>query len=77
MEQQVNVKFCVGIGKSATEMCDLLKKFYGDECLSCTEVFEWFKRFKVGREEIKDDQRPSHPSTSKTDVNIEEVGEIV
>jgi hypothetical protein len=63
----------------------LLKKVYGDECLSCygdeclslTQVFEWFKRFQEGREEMGDDQRPGHPSTSKTYVNMEKVGEIV
>jgi hypothetical protein len=36
-----------------------------------TQVFEWFKRFKEGREELGDD-----PSTAKTDANIEKVGEI-
>ena len=51
------VKFCVKLGKSATETYDLLKKVYGDECLSRTQVFEWFKRLKEGREEIGDDQR--------------------
>ena len=68
---------CVKLGKSATETYDLLKKVYGDECLSYTQVFEWFKRFKEGREEIGDDQRPSRTSTSKTDTNIEKVSEIV
>ena len=63
VEQRANVKFCVKLGKSTTEMYDLLKKVYGDECLSRTQVFEWFKRFKEGREEIRDDQRPGHPST--------------
>jgi len=77
VEQCINVKFCVKLGKSATEMYDLLKKVYGDKCLSCTQVFEWFKRFKEGREEIRDDQHPSRPSTSKTDTNIEKVSEIV
>jgi len=67
----------VKLGKSATEMYDLLKKVYGDECVSCTQVFKWFKRFNEGREEIGDDQRPGHPSTSKIDANIEKVGEIV
>jgi hypothetical protein len=27
---------------------------YGDECLSRTQVFEWFKRFKEGREETEE-----------------------
>ena len=57
-------------------MCDVLK-FYGDECLSHTRALEWFKRFKEGRERIGDDQRPGRPSTSKTEVIIEKVGEIV
>ena len=77
VEQRINVKFCVKLGKSAAETYDLLKKVYGDECLSRTLVFEWFKRLKEGREEIGDDQLPGHPSTSKTDANIEKVGEIV
>jgi len=67
----------VKLGKSTTETYDLLKKVYGDECLSRTQFLEWFKRFKEGREEIGDNQRPSRPSTSKTDANIEKVGEIV
>jgi len=74
VEQRINVKFCVKLGKSATETYDLLKKVYGDGCLSGTEVFEWFKE---GREEIGDDQRPGHPSTSKTEANIKKVSEIV
>ena len=77
VDQRVNVKFCVKLGKSAKETYDLLKEVYGDECLSRTQVFEWFKRFKEGMEEIGDDQRPGRPSTSKTDANIEKVGEIV
>jgi len=63
VDQCINVKFCVKLGKSATETYDLLKKVYGDECLSGTQVFNWFKRFKEGREEIGDDQCPICPST--------------
>jgi len=70
MEHSINVKFCVKLGKCATEMYNLLK-VYGNECLSRTQVFERFERFKEGREEIGDDQRPGCPSTSKTDANIE------
>ena len=76
-EQRFYVKFCVKLGKSATETYLLLKKVYGDECLSRTQVFEWFKRFKDGREEIGDDQSPGLPSTSKTEGNIAKIGEIV
>jgi hypothetical protein len=61
----------VKLGKFATETYDLLKKVYDDECLSCTQVFKWFKRFKEGREEIGDDQCPSPPSTSKQTLTSE------
>jgi hypothetical protein len=77
VEQRIIVKFCVKLGKSATETYDLLKIVYGDERLSCTQIFEWFKRYTEGREEIRDDQHPSCTSTSKTNTNIEKVGEIV
>jgi hypothetical protein len=50
---------------------------YGDECLSRTQVLEYFERFEEGRGEIEDHPRPGRPCTSKTDVNIEKFGEIV
>jgi len=77
VEQHINMKFSVKLGKSTTETYDFFKKVCGDECLSRTEVFKWFNRFKGGREEVRDDQYPSHPNTSKTDANIEKVFEIV
>ena len=54
-----------------------LKKVYVDECLSCTQVFKWFERFKEGREEIRDDQCPGRPSTSEKGTNIKKVCENV
>ncbi|KAJ8944951.1 hypothetical protein NQ318_013099 [Aromia moschata] len=49
MEQRVNLKFLVKLGKTFTEAYAMLKEVYGNECLSCTQVFEWFKRFKGKR----------------------------
>ena len=71
------MKFCVKLGKSATETHDLLKKVCGDECLSLTNVFELFKGFKEGSEDIADNQLFGRPNTSKTDANIEKVGKSV
>jgi hypothetical protein len=69
------VEFLAKLGKSATETYNLLMEVYGDECLSHTQVFEWFKIFKEGRGEIEDDPRPGRPCTSKAVANIEKVGE--
>ncbi|KAJ8959029.1 hypothetical protein NQ318_022283 [Aromia moschata] len=46
----------------------MLKEVYGNECLSRTHVFEWFKRFKEGRETTEDDPRPGRPSESRKNV---------
>jgi hypothetical protein len=54
VEQRVNVKFLAKLGKSATEIYSLLMEVYGDECLSRTQVFKWFKIFKEGRGEIEE-----------------------
>ncbi|KAJ8958130.1 hypothetical protein NQ318_006066 [Aromia moschata] len=72
MEQRVNLKFLENWGK-LLQAYTMLKEVYGDECLSRTQVFEWFKRFKEGRETTEDDPRPGRPSTSKTGENIEKI----
>ncbi|KAJ8956905.1 hypothetical protein NQ318_014323 [Aromia moschata] len=51
----------------------MLKEVYRIECLFRTQGFEWFKRFKEGRETIEDNPRIGWPSTSKTDENIEKI----
>ncbi|KAJ8940573.1 hypothetical protein NQ318_012972 [Aromia moschata] len=77
MEQRVNLKFLVKLGKTFTKAYAMLKELYENECLSRTQVFERFKRFKEGGETTEDDPRPERPSTSKTDENIEEIGKLI
>lgn len=76
-EQRVNVKFMFKLGKSATECYESLQTVYGSDCLSRARVFEWFKMFREGREDCKDDERPGRPRTSKTDFNVEKVTELI
>ncbi|KAJ8954951.1 hypothetical protein NQ318_000381 [Aromia moschata] len=63
--------------KTFTEAYAMLKDVYGNECVSRTQVFEWFKLFKEGRETTKDDPSPGRPSASKTDENIEKIGKLI
>ena len=35
----------------------MLQTAFGSSCMYRTSVFEWHKRFKVGREPIRDDKR--------------------
>jgi hypothetical protein len=56
MEQTAAIKFCVKLKKTAIETFEVLKSMYGEECLSKISVFEWHKRFKEGRESLRDDE---------------------
>lgn len=76
-EQRVCIKFCSKIGKTASETFDLLKKAYGDDVMGRTQVFQWFRRFKDGRESVESDARSGRPSTSRNDVKVEQVRTVV
>ena len=46
MVQRASIKFCVKLGKTFTETLEMFRKAYGDQVLSRTTVYEWFKGFK-------------------------------
>ena len=72
-EQRVNVKFCYKLGKTFTETFDMIKLVYGDDSLSRTQCYEWFRRFKAGRESVEDDHRSGRPSTSTDASHVSQV----
>ena len=55
----------------------MLTKAYGKSAMSKTRVYEQYKRFQDGREDVEDDERPGRPSTLKTDENVEKGKEMV
>jgi hypothetical protein len=74
LEQRINIKFCVKIGKSASETLALLTVAYGEYAMS---VFEWNRRFKEGREDAQDDPKSGQPKTHRTDANLDRVRTLV
>ncbi|KAJ8952426.1 hypothetical protein NQ318_014518 [Aromia moschata] len=66
MEQRINLKFLVKLGKTFTDAYVMLKKVYGNECLCRMQVFDVW-RLKERRETTEDDLRPGRPSMLKTD----------
>ncbi|UYV80110.1 hypothetical protein LAZ67_18001722 [Cordylochernes scorpioides] len=54
-----------------------LKISYGDAVMSRRRVFEWYKRFKEGREGTADNERSGRPSTSTTPEKVDKVLEQV
>ena len=77
IEQRINIKFCVKLGKTATETLKMLRDVYRDSSMSRARVFEWHKRFVKGREDVEDDLKSGGPCTSTTDTNIEKVRQLV
>jgi hypothetical protein len=49
IEKRVCIKFCLKLGKSATEALQMLRVAFGEHSLSLTAVFEWHSRFKAGQ----------------------------
>ena len=35
----------------------MLQAVFGASCMNRTSAFEWYKRFKEGRESVRDDER--------------------
>jgi hypothetical protein len=48
IEQCIHIKFCMKLGKSATETLVMLCEAFGEHSLNQTAVFEWHSHFKAG-----------------------------
>jgi hypothetical protein len=77
LELRINIKFCAKLGKSENETLQMLTEVYGANAMKNLSVFEWHKRFKEGREDIKDDERTGCLKTHQTDENMEKVQKLV
>ena len=58
LEEWYAIKFCFKLGKNDTETTyGMLQTAFGPSCMNRAWVFEWHKRFKEGRESVRDDER--------------------
>jgi len=76
-ELRLAIKFCVKACKSAVETIELINKAYGSAAMSHASVYRWYTCFRGGREDMKDDARSGHPSTARTDENVESVHRLL
>jgi hypothetical protein len=60
-EQQVCIKFCDSLGKSATETITVIQQAFRDKSMSSAQVFQWHARFKTGHAAINDDEHTGRP----------------
>ena len=57
LEEWYAMKFCFKLGKHATEMYGILQTAFEASCMNRASVFKWHKRFKEGRESVRDDEK--------------------
>jgi len=55
----------------------MLKEAFGEQAFSQARTFEWFKRFKDGREYVEDDKHSGWLSTCTTPDMIAKVREFI
>ena len=57
LEERYAIKFCFKLRKNATETYGMLQTAFRPSCMNRASVFELHKRFKEGRESVRDDER--------------------
>jgi hypothetical protein len=64
VEQCINYKFSVEIGRSASETLALLTLVYGEyTVLKKWSIFKWQRRFEEGQEDVQGDSRSAQPKS--------------
>ena len=66
LEERCAIKFCFKLGKNAKETYGMLQSTFGPSCINRASVFEWNKRFKEGRESVRDDERRGRSKEVRT-----------
>ena len=55
----------------------MMKKVYGDDCLSRGRIHKWFKRFQEGHEAMEDNERSGRPRNVANEENVEIMREFI
>ena len=77
LEESVCVKFYCRLAKNFTETFHLFNQAYGEDCMSSTQCYEWFKSFKESRILVSENPRPGRPSTSTNDDHVKRVRAVI
>ena len=57
LEERYAIKFVLNLEKMPQETYGMLQTAFRPPCMNQASVFEWQKRFKEGRESVRDDER--------------------
>jgi hypothetical protein len=76
-EQQVCIKFCANLRKSAMETLAIIQQAFGDQILSHTQVFQWHAWFKTGHMSVANDEHIGRPTSCTTPETVAQIQEFV
>ncbi|XP_053391639.1 protein GVQW3-like [Mercenaria mercenaria] len=71
-EQRSAIKVCVLNDVSRKDTIKMLEKAYGMKAMKKSQVYEWYGRFKNGRDSVMDEPRSDRP-TSITSRHVTEI----
>lgn len=77
VEQRIIIKFLTKEGVKPSEICERLKKQFGEETLSDISVYKWSKAFKDGRERVENEPHSRRPKTSTTEQIADRVNALI
>lgn len=61
IDQRIYIKFCVKNGIKCNKECEMLTKAYGESAMNKARVYELYKRFQKGCEDVENDGTPWTP----------------
>ena len=73
LEERYAIKICFKLGKNATETYGMLQTAFRPSCMNGASVFEWHKRFKKGRESVRDDESYGRSKEVRTPELIDQI----
>jgi hypothetical protein len=74
---RIFVKFCFKVRKTAAETHSMLCEAYSYDALSQIMTYKWFRHFKNGSTLTDDDEWSGRISTSKSELLIAQVNNII
>ena len=76
-EQRVCIKFCASLGKSAIETLTMIQQAFGDQSLSCVQMFKRHARFKTGHTSVDNEEHIQRSRSCTTPETVAWIQELV
>ena len=66
LQERYAIKLCFKLGRNDTETYGMVQTGFRASCMNRASVSEWHKRFKEGRESVRDDERFERSKEART-----------